>query len=198
MSHPLRRTTVRDLDRVLLDAPAEPKRPRGVRFRVALAKVPIPARVWAFSVFLALRGRAVLEVLDGRALIATPITRCPWPVGSPAGFFLAETKVVEVNFRRETHSLSLGEIPAVVGFFFLSPADSWARCSSGRSPPWSSSPRQSPARRSCSTSSNFAGITGVVALVVFHRPRPRSTADRARRLVRRVRRDGVASGARAR
>ena len=39
------------------------------------------------------------------------------------GFFLAETKVVDVNFRRETHSLSLSEIPAVIGFFFLTPAD---------------------------------------------------------------------------
>src|ERR1700704_2480397 len=122
MSHPLRRTTVRDLDRVLPDAPDEVKRPRGVAFRAALGRVPIPARVWAFSVFLALAAVGLyLQVLDGRALVATPIT-VPWPVVA-LGFFLAETKVVEVNFRRETHSLSLSEIPAVVGFFLLSPAD---------------------------------------------------------------------------
>ena len=39
------------------------------------------------------------------------------------GFFLAELKVVDVHFRRETHSFSLSEFPAVVGLFLLSPDD---------------------------------------------------------------------------
>ncbi len=166
MSHPLRRTTVRDLDRVVIDAPAEPKRPRGVAFRTAFARVPIPARVWAFSVFLALAAVGLyLQVLDGRALMATPIS-VPWPVVA-LGFFLAETKVVEVNFRRETHSLSLSEIPAVVGFFFLSPADYLGALLIGTIAALVVISRQSPLKILFNVS-NFA-ITAVIALSIFSR-----------------------------
>ena len=40
-----------------------------------------------------------------------------------AAFFAAELKVVDVHFRREKHSFSLSEFPAVIGFFLLSPGD---------------------------------------------------------------------------
>ena len=46
----------------------------------------------------------------------------PWPILAVA-FAAAELKVVQVHFRRETHSFSLSEFPAVIGFFFLSPFD---------------------------------------------------------------------------
>ena len=48
--------------------------------------------------------------------------RVPWPIIALA-FALAELKVVEVHFRRETHSFSLSEFPAVIGLFFLSPPE---------------------------------------------------------------------------
>src|SRR4029078_3647986 len=35
----------------------------------------------------------------------------------------AELRVVRLHLRRETHSFSLSEFPAVIGFFFLSPFD---------------------------------------------------------------------------
>ena len=41
----------------------------------------------------------------------------------PSAFFAAELKVVDVHFRREKHSFSLSEFPAVIGFFLLSPTD---------------------------------------------------------------------------
>ena len=37
------------------------------------------------------------------------------------GFFLAECAVVHVHFRRETHTLSLSEVPLVLGLFAVSP-----------------------------------------------------------------------------
>ncbi len=40
-----------------------------------------------------------------------------------AAFFAAELKVVDVHFRREKHSFSLSEFPAVIGFFLLTPSD---------------------------------------------------------------------------
>ena len=46
----------------------------------------------------------------------------PWPLLAVA-FATAELKVIQVHFRRETHSFSLSEFPAVIGFFFLSPID---------------------------------------------------------------------------
>jgi diguanylate cyclase (GGDEF)-like protein len=46
----------------------------------------------------------------------------PWPALA-AVFAVAELKVVEVHFRRETHSFSLNEFPAVIGFFALSPTN---------------------------------------------------------------------------
>jgi diguanylate cyclase (GGDEF)-like protein len=46
----------------------------------------------------------------------------PWPVIA-AGFMIAELKVVQVHFRRETHAFSLSEFPAILGLFFLAPMD---------------------------------------------------------------------------
>ena len=45
-----------------------------------------------------------------------------WPLLA-AAFALAELKVVEVHFRRETHAFSLSEFPAVIGFFSLAPTE---------------------------------------------------------------------------
>lgn len=49
-------------------------------------------------------------------------TSIPWPAFA-LGFFLVEVKVVEVYFRREHHSFSLSEVPAVLGLFYLSPPE---------------------------------------------------------------------------
>ncbi|HLO34545.1 MAG TPA: EAL domain-containing protein, partial [Candidatus Deferrimicrobium sp.] len=51
-----------------------------------------------------------------------PPIRLPWALIA-AGFCLAELKVVDVHFRREQHSFSLSEFPAVMGLFLLSPHD---------------------------------------------------------------------------
>ena len=81
-----------------------------------------PARIWAFSAFLA--AMAVLLYENKLAGLPTPPARLalPWPLLAVA-FAIAELKVVQVHFRRETHSFSLSEFPAVIGFFFLSPFD---------------------------------------------------------------------------
>ena len=46
----------------------------------------------------------------------------PWPIMAVA-VAVAELRVVEVHFRRESHSFSLSEFPAVIGMFFLAPND---------------------------------------------------------------------------
>src|SRR4029077_8536297 len=45
-----------------------------------------------------------------------------WPLIAFA-VAVAELRVVVVHFRRETHSFSLSEFPAVIGMFFLTPGE---------------------------------------------------------------------------
>jgi hypothetical protein len=84
--------------------------------------LPPAARVWAFTLGLAFLA-LLLEVIvvERRPSGAAPI-RIPWPLIA-AGFCLAELKVVDVHFRREQHSFSLSEFPAVIGLFLLSSHD---------------------------------------------------------------------------
>lgn len=54
--------------------------------------------------------------------------RAPVPLQVPwilvaLGIYLAEVYVVQVHFRRETHSFSLSEVPSVMGLFLLTPQD---------------------------------------------------------------------------
>jgi diguanylate cyclase (GGDEF)-like protein len=79
-------------------------------------------RIWVFTAFLATL--AVLVHWTQLAHRLTPPTAVdiPWPLIA-IGFATAELKVVQVHFRRETHSFSLSEFPAVIGFFFLAPTD---------------------------------------------------------------------------
>ena len=93
-------------------------RPRGLAGR----SLRPSARIWTFSAILA--ALAVLIYRNQLAGLPTPpaTLTLPWPLLAVA-FATAELKVVQVHFRRETHSFSLSEFPAVIGFFFLSPFD---------------------------------------------------------------------------
>ena len=75
---------------------------------------PSAARVWLFTAALGLTA-AVLYVDGVRTLepVASPFS-FPWPLLAVA-FLAVETKVILVHFRRETHSFSLSEVPAVIG-----------------------------------------------------------------------------------
>ena len=88
--------------------------------RVALAIHPA-VRVWAQTALLGAVALAIY-VLALRDLPRPENAWIPWPALA-AAFTIAELKVVEVHFRRETHSFSLSEFPAVIGFFSLSATD---------------------------------------------------------------------------
>jgi len=89
----------------------------------------------------------------------------PWPLLA-AGFAIAEMKVVSVHFRRETHSFSLSEFPAVIGLFFLSPIEYLMALLAGAAVALVVAERQAPAKLAFNLA-NFA-LTGVVSLAVFH------------------------------
>ena len=84
--------------------------------------LPPSTRIWIFTAALA----TLALLIHATQLAARPTppstVHIPWPLIA-VGFALAELKVVQVHFRRETHSFSLSEFPAVIGFFFLAPTD---------------------------------------------------------------------------
>ncbi len=86
-------------------------------------RIPPPARIAAFS--LVLIGTAVVmytAVLAAQPQPALPSIPVPWWLVA-AGFALAEVRTVDVHFRREKHSYSLSEVPAVMGMYLLAPSE---------------------------------------------------------------------------
>ncbi len=91
-----------------------------VRSRLAAQAAVI--RVWLFSLALASAATiGYLAFVRGYQALPAPLM-IPWPLIAVA-FFLTETKVIEVHFRRESHSFSLSEIPSVIGLFLMPPTD---------------------------------------------------------------------------
>jgi diguanylate cyclase (GGDEF)-like protein len=107
--------------RSLTDEPSGLDSPVGSGPIPSLPSIHPAVRVWALTAFLATVA-AVIYVTALRDLPRPPGAWIPWPIFACA-FALAELKVVDVHFRRETHSFSLSEFPAVIGFFVLSPTE---------------------------------------------------------------------------
>jgi len=126
---------------------------------------PSAARVWLFTAALALMA-AVLYVEGVRSLrpVETPFS-FPWPLLAVA-FLAVETKVILVHFRRETHSFSLSEIPAVLGLFFVTPDEYLLAVLVGSAVAMLVTSRQSIVKVAFNLA-NFAFIS-TVTLVVFH------------------------------
>jgi diguanylate cyclase (GGDEF)-like protein len=89
----------------------------------------------------------------------------PWPVFA-VGFFLAEFKVVEVYFRRERHSFSLSDVPAVLGLFYLSPSQYLVALVVGSGLALIVATDQSPLKIVFNIANNL--FIGVVTLVIFN------------------------------
>jgi diguanylate cyclase (GGDEF)-like protein len=89
------------------------------RLRALVAGLDGPTRVWLLNGFIATA--AVLLTLAARNLpgIDGPVT-LPWWAIAPM-VYVAELAVVHLRFRRDAHSLSMSEIPLVIGLFFASP-----------------------------------------------------------------------------
>ena len=83
-------------------------------------RLPVSARIWGLTLLLTAAAAAIYVVaLRGEQGPRVEI-EVPWPLIAFA-VAVAELRVVVVHFRRETHSFSLSEFPAVIGMFFLTP-----------------------------------------------------------------------------
>ena len=77
-------------------------------------------RVWALNVTLGALTGALFVIVVGRLpALDAPLQIEWWWVA--AAYAAAEMLVVHLQFRRDTHSFSLSEIPLLIGLFFLSP-----------------------------------------------------------------------------
>ncbi len=99
--------------------------------RSLIAQIPTTAKIWLMTAALATAAVALYLLFLQNAAPPVPPFHMPWPVIA-AGVAIAELRVVEVHFRRESHAFSLSEFPAVVGMFFLPrervPPGGRARC----------------------------------------------------------------------
>jgi diguanylate cyclase (GGDEF)-like protein len=128
--------------------------------------MPATTRILLFSLTLLVIAAAVFA----RALFDQPppfpTSFAAWPLLA-AGFCLAEMKVVNVHFRRETHSFSLQEFPAVIGLFYLSTTDYMLALIAGAAVALIVAERQPPAKLAFNLA-NFA-LTGAISQAIFHR-----------------------------
>src|SRR6476646_7515258 len=89
--------------------------------RISLARPPAGAlKIWLLSAILF----GIAGVLFGAFAVhieplAAPFS-IPWWMLA-LGFYLAETNVVHLEFRRQAHTFSLSEIPFVLGLVFVDP-----------------------------------------------------------------------------
>ena len=101
---------------------AHPSRRRSVALLSASAGGRGVAAVWVLTVALLAASAALfVGVLPEGASFSGQV-RAPWWVVA-ATFLLAEVAVVHYAFRRESHTLSLNELPLTFGLFFASPHD---------------------------------------------------------------------------
>ena len=149
------------------DAAADPATPargsEGLLLRLA-RPIPVAWRVWLFSgLLLCLMLPLAVGYLHDRSG-GLPNLDITWALLA-IGFFAAELKVVDVHFRREKHSFSLSEFPAVIAYFLLTPDQYLVALLVGTTAALLIT-RQSPARVVFNVSS-FA-FTAAVALSLFY------------------------------
>jgi diguanylate cyclase (GGDEF)-like protein len=89
---------------------------------VVLGRIPTQVRVWTLTAVLATAALVFYALVLGDHPGRDAPFGIPWPVIAIA-VLVAELKVVQVHFRRETHAFSLSEFPAVIGMFFLPPGE---------------------------------------------------------------------------
>ena len=121
-------------------------------------------RVTALTCVLATIAAVVYAAFLGNAS-RRGMTDIPWPVFS-VGFFLVEARVIEVYFRRERHSFSLSEVPAVFGLFYLSPPEYLAALLVGSGLALVVSTDQSPLKIAFNLANSL--FVGTLTLVIFN------------------------------
>jgi diguanylate cyclase (GGDEF)-like protein len=129
-----------------------------------LRRLPASLRVALLSTVLTVLASVLFfAYLQPRPAFVVPVD-VPWYLVA-LGFLVTELKVVDVHFRREKHSFSLTELPAVIGFFLLTPTDYFLAMLTGTAAAMLVG--RQPAIRVAFNLSNFAFVAAV-AMSVFY------------------------------
>ncbi|HEV3376899.1 MAG TPA: EAL domain-containing protein [Thermoleophilaceae bacterium] len=92
----------------------------------------LEAKIWVCGALLAVAAAVVYWTLVRDLSLEHSRVDLPWGIVA-AGFAAAERWVVHLHFRRSTHSLTLAEVPLVIGLLFLGPTELVAACLLGSS-----------------------------------------------------------------
>ena len=84
--------------------------------------LPVEAKIWILGGLLAMASGAVYWTLVRHLALEPPPVDVPWGLVA-AGFAAAERWAVHIHLRRSTHSLTLAELPLVIGLLFLGPTE---------------------------------------------------------------------------
>ena len=122
-------------------------------------------RVW--TLVLVIWAAALIAAVGPVRWLDSPSTsfRVPWLV-MVAGFFVAESAVIHLQFRRDAHSFSMNEVPLIVGLFFLDPLSLLSAQFVGYLAALVIVRRQAPVKLAFNLG-QFA-VQAIVALLVFH------------------------------
>jgi diguanylate cyclase (GGDEF)-like protein len=90
--------------------------------RALRSPLPVEAKIWILGGLLAVASGAVYWTLVRHLALEAPAVDVPWGLVA-AGFAAAERWAVHIHLRRSTHSLTLAELPLVIGLLFLGPTE---------------------------------------------------------------------------
>ena len=122
-------------------------------------------RVWAFSIAMMLVAVGVyLSVAQDLDAPDAPFHLPWWALA--VGFFITETNVIRVRYRKQAQSFPLNELPLVLGLFFSSPPELLLGLLLGSAAALVRRRRQSPLQLAFNTSHFF--LAGVLATLAFN------------------------------
>ena len=123
------------------------------------------ARVWLLNAALALLACVLFFSYVRHIESLISVIHFPWWLLAPA-FCLTEILVVHLEFKREAHSFSLGEIPLILALFFSSPTELMLAQIVGAVGALLLYRRQSPIKLAFNLA-NFA-LEAALAIMLFH------------------------------
>lgn len=127
----------------------------------------MPPRVKIWTSALIIGGAALFlgAMVLSRIPAIDPSLQLPWWLLA-AGFYAAEAQVVHFHFRRGAHTLSLNELPLVIGFFLAMPLQVMVAQAIGSAAALAIHRRQPPVKLAFNIAS--FGLSSAIGLLVFY------------------------------
>jgi len=141
------------------------QQPRAAPRRIVRITFGAAAPIWLYTVLLVAGSVALWRITVGDLRAPMEPFHVPWLALAPV-FYLAESYVMHIHFRRQAHTVSLNEVGLVFGLFLVEPGGLLAAMLVGSAAALGLRRRQRPVKLAW----NLAqfGFTTSLAIVVFH------------------------------